>query len=157
MPLVEASERDRQFMCVALAEAQQSYAHGGVPVGGVMVRDDIVIAAGHNRMRQSDDPTSHGETDCIRNGGLLSDYSGVTLYTTLSPCMMCTGAVLFLGIPRVVIGEREAFRGDVDFLCERGLEVVLLDDPDCISLMRRFIAENEEFWDQLTAASRGEG
>ena len=153
MPLTQASEQDRQFMRVALAEAQQSYAQRGVPVGGVMVRDGLVIAAGHNRMRQTNDPTSHGETDCIRNGGALFDYSGVTLYTTLSPCMMCTGAVLFLGIPKIVIGERETFPGDVDFLLQRGLEVSLLDDPDCVSLMRRFIAENPEYWAQLTAAS----
>ena len=157
MPLVQASERNRELMRVALAEAQQSYAQGGVPVGALMVRDSSVIAAGHNRMRQTNDMTSHGETDCIRNGGLLFDYSGVTLYTTLSPCMMCTGAMLFLGIPKIVIGERETFPGDVDFLVQRGVEVVLLDDPDCISLMRKFIAENPEFWDQLTAGSRAEG
>jgi creatinine deaminase len=153
MPLLTPTEEDRLLMRVALAEAQQSYAAGGIPVGGVMVRDGLVIAAGHNRSRQTNDPTSHGETDCIRNAGLLPDYRSVTLYTTLSPCPMCTGAILFLGIPRLVIGERETFPGDVDFLVSRGLDVVLLDDPDCIGIMRRFIAEQPAFWEQITSHS----
>jgi cytosine deaminase len=153
MPLIEPTDQDREFMRVALSEAQQSYAVGGIPVGGVMVRDGLVIAAGHNRMRQTNDPTSHGETDCIRNAGLLADYRGVTLYTTLSPCPMCTGAVLFLGIDRLVIGERETFPGDVDFLVSRGLQVAVLDDPECVAIMRRFIAENPAFWEQVTSRS----
>lgn len=146
MPLITATEQDRQFMHIALGEARESFARVSVPVGAVMVRDGKVIASGRNRGEEVNDPTSHGETECIRNCGFLEDYGAVTLYTTVSPCMMCTGAILFLGIPRVVIGDREVYPGDVDFLLERGLEVVLLDDPESTALMRRFTTEHPEIW-----------
>lgn len=150
MPLVSPTTADRAFLAEALAEAERSYATGGIPVGAVLVKDGKVIARGHNRSQQTNDPTSHGETDCLRNGGLLPSYAGTTLYTTLSPCMMCTGAALFLGVPRIVIGEREHYPGDVDFLIARGLEVVLADDPACIALMRRFASERAGLWAKLT-------
>jgi len=147
MPFVEPTETDRHFMRLALAEAQKSFDEGGVPVGSVMVRNGKVFAAGQNRFRQTNDPTCHAEVDCVRNGGMqIAGYDDVTLYSTLSPCMMCTGAMLFVGVPKVVIGDRETYPGDVEFLVTRGLEVVLLDDPDCIRLLRRFIYENQEFW-----------
>ena len=150
MPLINATEQDRQFMQIALVEARKSFAKLCVPVGSVMVRDGKVIASGRNRGEEMNDPTSHGETDCIRNCGFLESYGAVTLYTTVSPCMMCTGAILFLGIPRVVIGDREIYPGDVDFLLERGLEVVLLDDPESTALMRRFTTEHSEIWNKVT-------
>jgi cytosine deaminase len=157
MPILAATEDDRRYMRLALEQAQKSHAKGSVPVGSVMVRDGAVIALGRNRSQETNDPTSHGETDCLRNGGLRDGYGGVTLYTTLSPCLMCSGAMLFLGIPRVVIGERETYRGEVDVLLARGMEVVLLDDPDCFALMQRFTSERAELWRKVTAGDASPG
>jgi cytosine/creatinine deaminase len=153
MPLITATDQDRRFMAMALAEARESFARASVPVGSIMVLEQKVIATGRNRSLEANDPTSHGETDCLRNAGTLEDYSGITLYTTLSPCMMCTGAMLFLGIPRLVIGDRENYPGDIDFLLQRGLQVAVLDDPDCIALMRRFTIEHADVWHRII--SRG--
>jgi len=100
-----SQDSDRRFMAEAFAMARKSYDEGGVPVGAVMVQDGEVIARGHNRRVQHDDSVSHGETDCLRQAGLRDSYDGITLYTTLSPCMMCSGSVLQFGIRRVVIGE----------------------------------------------------
>lgn len=153
MPFVIPTETDRHFMRLALAEAQKSFDTGGVPVGSVMVRDGAVFATGQNRFRQTNDPTCHAEVDCVRNAGMQpGGYGDVTLYSTLSPCMMCTGAMLFLGVPKVVIGDRETYAGDVEFLVARGMAVALLDDPDCIRLLRRFIHENPEFWNGVVVA-----
>jgi cytosine deaminase len=150
MPLLAPTADDRKFMRLALAEAEKTFDEGGVPVGSVMVRNGQVFAGGRNRFRQANDPTCHAEIDVVRNAGMQpGGYRDVTLYSTLSPCMMCTGAMLFLGIPKVVIGDRETYAGDVDFLVSRGLEVVLLDDKDCIALLRRFIAENPDFWNKV--------
>jgi len=125
------SDSDRRFLAEAFAMARKSYDEGGVPVGAVMVQDGQVIARGHNRRVQHDDSVSHGETDCLRQAGLRDSYDGITLYTTLSPCMMCSGSVLQFGIERVVIGEDVNFPGNAEFLRERGIEVVMLDDADC--------------------------
>ena len=141
-------ERDRAFMKQAFAEALASYNEGGVPVGAAMVEGEVVIASGHNRRVQEGDPIIHGEMDCLRRAGRRNRYDSLTLYTTLSPCMMCSGAILQFGIPRVVVGERQNFPGNVDFLRIHGVEVVVLDDPDCIELMSRFIAERPELWDE---------
>jgi cytosine deaminase len=154
VPLISAAIADARFMRLALDEAEKSYRARGIPVGSVLTRGDELIAIGRNRSREDNDPTSHGETDVLRNAGLLDSYSDLTLYTTLSPCMMCTGAMLFLGIPRVVIGDRETYPGDVDFLLARGMQVTLLDDPACIALMRQFIAEQPELWRKITERER---
>ena len=146
MPLGNATDNDRKFMALALEEAKMGYDEGGVPVGAVMVEDDEVIGRGRNRRVQEGNPVSHGETDCMKNAGRRSDYSRVTMYTTLSPCMMCAGTILQFGIQRVVIGEDRNFSGNIDFLSERGVEVVLLNDRDCIELMSKFIAERPELW-----------
>ncbi|NJO36394.1 MAG: nucleoside deaminase [Rhizobiales bacterium] len=148
MPLVDATPEDRTFMAVALEEARLGYDEGGVPVGSVMVAGATLIARGHNRRVQKGDPIAHGEMDCLRRAGRRRHYKDVVLYTTLSPCMMCTGTILQFGIPRVVIGERENFPGNPEFLAERGVDVVLLDDAGCIALMRRFIAERPELWNE---------
>jgi cytosine deaminase len=113
-----------------------------------MVDNGEVIAAGHNRRVQDGDPTAHGEMDCLRRAGRRSRYQGVTMYTTLSPCMMCTGTILQFGIPTVVIAEDQNFPGNIDALRAHGVEVRLLDDPDCIELMARFIRERPELWDE---------
>ena len=148
MPLGNATDNDHKFMALALEEAKTGYDEGGVPVGAVMVEDDEVIGRGRNRRVQEGNPVSHGETDCMKNTGRRSDYSRVTMYTTLSPCMMCTGTILQFAIPRVVVGEDRNFAGNIEFLVERGVEVALLQDPDCIALMGRFIREHPEIWNE---------
>ena len=141
-------EQDARFMRLAYEQAKKSYDEGGLPIGAVMVEDGRVLAAGHNRRVQDGDPTAHGEMDCLRRAGRRPRYDRVTLYTTLSPCMMCAGTVLQFGIPRVVIGEDRNFPGNPGFLAEHGVEVRLLQDPDCLELMARFIRERPELWDE---------
>lgn len=137
---------DRNFMRLALEEAQKSFAAGGVPVGAVLVRDGAVIGRGHNQRVQHGDPIAHGEMDCIRSAGRQSSYCDTTLYTTLSPCMMCSGTIVQFGIPRVVIGENRTFGGNEGFLRDNRIEVVILNDPACKALMDRFIREYPGVW-----------
>ena len=111
-----------------------------------MVEDGAVIGRGHNRRVQEDNPVSHGETDCMKNAGRRPNYIGVTMYTTLSPCMMCTGTIIQFGIGRLVVGETRNFSGNIELLRSRGVEVTVLDDRDCVALMSRFIAEKPELW-----------
>lgn len=148
MPLIKATPEDRVFMGLALEEARRGYGEGGVPVGSVMVAAGTVLAKGYNRRVQDGDPIAHGEMDCLRRAGRRPHYRDVTLYTTLSPCMMCTGTILQFGIPRVVIGEQDNFAGNGDFLAERNVDVVLLNDADCTALMRRFIDEKPDLWNE---------
>lgn len=148
MPFVEATPEDRQFMGLALQEARHGYDEGGVPVGSVMVAEGAVLARGYNRRVQDGDPIAHGEMDCLRRAGRRPHYRDVILYTTLSPCMMCAGTILQFGVPRVVIGEQDNFAGNADFLAERDVDVVLLKDADCIALMRRFIEEKPDLWNE---------
>ncbi len=148
MPLVEETPEDRIFMRSALQEAVRGYDEGGVPVGAVMVVAGTILAKGCNRRVQDSDPIAHGEMDCLRRAGRRPHYRDVTLYTTLSPCMMCAGTILQFGIPRVVIGEQNNFAGNSDFLAERNVDVVLLNDPDCMALMRRFIDEKPDLWNE---------
>ena len=133
-------------MRLAFEQALKSYNEGGLPIGAVMVEDAEVVAAGHNRRVQNGDPIAHGEMDCLRRAGRRSNYAGVTLYTTLSPCMMCAGTIVQFGIPRVVIGENENFSGNIEFLRSHGVGVLLLDDSACKDLMARFIREQPELW-----------
>lgn len=139
---------DREFMRRAFEQASRSYREGGLPIGAVMVEGGRIVAEGHNRRVQDGDPTAHGEMDCFRKAGRRSRYDSVTLYTTLSPCMMCTGTILQFGVPRVVIGEDRNFAGNGDVLRGYGVEVVLLDDEDCIELMASFIRERPDLWDE---------
>ena len=148
MPLVEPTAADRAFMLEALAEAQRGFDEGGVPVGAVIVEDGRIVAAGHNRRVQEGDPIAHGEMDCLRRLGRRPSYRNVTLYTTLSPCMMCTGAIVQFGIPRVVVGENRNFEGNIEFLSGRGIDVALVDDAGCIALMERFIRERPDIWNE---------
>jgi cytosine/creatinine deaminase len=139
---------DAAFIRLAFAQAQKSYDEGGLPIGAVMVEHGEIIAAGHNRRVQDDDPTAHGEMDCLRRAGRRARYDGVTMYATLSPCMMCTGTILQFGIPVVVIGEDRNFPGNMDMLRAHGVEVRLLNDAACIELMARFIRERPDLWDE---------
>jgi len=145
-----SSEREthQRFIRAAFEQALKSYNEGGLPIGAVMVEKGVVIASGHNRRVQDGDPTAHGEMDCLRRAGRRARYDGVTLYTTLSPCMMCSGTVLQFGIREVVVGEDQNFPGNLDFLRQHGVNIVLLNDPDCISLMQRFIRERPDLWDE---------
>ena len=135
------TEDDSRFMAMALAEAERSLADGGLPIGAVLVRGGEVLASGHNQRVQEGDPIAHGEMDCLRKAGRQRTYRDTTLYTTLSPCMMCSGTILQFGIPRVVVGEAESFVGDIPFLESRGVSVTLMDDPGCKDVMHRFLAQ----------------
>jgi len=139
---------DLTFMAQAYQLAKKSFDEGGLPIGSVLVRDGHVIGAGHNQRVQQGDPIAHGEMDCLRNAGRQRSYRDTTIYTSLSPCMMCSGTIVQFGIPRVVIGENKNFGGNEDFLRQRGVEVVILDDQDCIDLMARCIAERPETWNE---------
>ncbi len=145
---METAPSDAPFLARALEEAQKGFDERGVPVGSVLVRGGEVIGAGHNRRVQHGDPIAHGEMDCLRAAGRQRDYSDTTLYTTLSPCMMCSGTIVQFGIPRVVIGENATFGGNEEFLRSRGVEVLVLDDSRCRELMERFIREYPEVWNE---------
>lgn len=148
MPRTVATSDDVTFMAMAFEEAQAGFREGGVPVGSVLVEDGRVLARGRNKRVQEGDPIAHGEMDCLRAAGRRAHYRNTTLYTTLSPCMMCAGAILQFDIPRVVVGENRTFEGNIPFLAERGVEVVLLDDEACIALMARFVRERPELWNE---------
>lgn len=137
-------------MKAALAEARRGYAEGGVPIGCVLVKNDEIIGAGHNRRIQKCSAILHGEMDALEATGRQPGawYKGTTLYTTLSPCPMCSGAILLYGIPRVVIGENVSFMGDEAHLAERGVELTVLDDADCRQLMGDFMRESPELWSE---------
>lgn len=147
---------DQKFMALALEEARTGFEEGGVPVGAVMVENGEIIGRGHNRRVQDGNPVSHGETDCMKNAGRRPGYQNVTMYTTLSPCMMCAGTIVQFGIGRVVVGEEENFPGNIEFLKERGVDVTLLDDQDCKDLMARFITERPDLWNEDIAAPAGQ-
>ena len=142
------SETDRRMLRIAYEEAKAGFDEGGCPIGSVLARGDAVVARGRNRRVQEGDPIAHGEMDALRRAGRQRTYRDTTLYTSLSPCMMCAGTIVQFGIPRVVIAENTTFGGNEDFLRSRGVEVVVADDPDCIALMRRFIAERLELWSE---------
>ena len=141
-------EQDWAMMTAALEQAQASLAAGGVPVGAVLAAGQEIIAAGHNERVQHGDPVAHGEIACLRNAGRQSSYQAMTMYTTLSPCPMCTGAILLFQIPRVVVGEAETFAGDLDFLVSQGVSVTLLDDERCMAVMREFQLRYPAVWSE---------
>ncbi|HWH23415.1 MAG TPA: nucleoside deaminase [Candidatus Limnocylindria bacterium] len=137
-----------EFLGVAIAQARAGRAEGGVPIGAALVVDGMVLGAGRNRRVQLGSPIRHGETDALEIAGRqpANVYRRATMYTTLSPCEMCTGAILLYGIPRVVIGENRTFRGAEDLLRSRGVEVVNLDSAECAEMMADFIAAHPELW-----------
>jgi cytosine/creatinine deaminase len=143
-----ADQTDREMMALALGQARISLEGGGVPVGAALAAGGQLIAAGHNERVQRGDPVAHGEIACLRNAGRRPSYADTTLYTTLSPCQMCSGAILLFQIPRVVVGEAETFAGDLGFLAERGVQIVLLGDPDCVAAMREFQRRYPEVWSE---------
>ena len=138
------------FLHAAIDEAQQGLAEGGIPIGSVLVHKSQIIGRGHNRRVQQGSAILHGEMDALENAGRLpaSVYRESVLYTTLSPCAMCTGAILLYGIPKVVIGENQTFMGEEDLLRARGVVIEVVQDPTCIALMREFIAARPELWNE---------
>ena len=134
----------------AIEEAKQGLREGGIPIGSVLVHNGRVLGRGHNRRIQRGSAILHGEMDALENAGRLSAsvYRESTLYTTLSPCAMCTGAILLYGIPRVVIGENQTFLGEEQLLRYRGVEIEVVQDPTCIRMMRQFIAEHPKLWNE---------
>jgi cytosine deaminase len=144
----QPEQNDRAMMALALDQARVSLAAGGVPVGAVLAAGGEVIAAGHNERVQRGDPIAHGEISCLRNAGRRASYKDTTLYTTLSPCPMCTGAIVLFQIPRLVVGEAETFVGDLDYLAVKGVDVLLLDDPDCKAVMREFQERYPQVWSE---------
>jgi len=137
-----------EFLKEALAEARQGLAEGGIPIGSVLVVEGRIVGRGHNRRIQNQSAVLHAEMDCLNNAGRLKaeDYRRATLYSTLSPCDMCSGAALLYRIPVVVVGENRNFKGPEEYLGARGVEVRIADDGECIELLRRFIRERPELW-----------
>jgi creatinine deaminase len=138
------------FLMAAIAEARTGLAEGGIPIGSVLVIENDIVGRGHNRRVQKGSATLHAEMDCLENAGRLraADYRRATLYSTLSPCDMCSGASLLYGIPRIVIGENRTFRGPEDYLRARGVALEIVDDAECVQLMREFIAARPDLWSE---------
>lgn len=143
-------DADSRFLDAAIEEARTGLAEGGIPIGAAMVVDGEIVATGRNRRVQMGSAIRHGETDCLENAGRLpaSTYARATMYTTLSPCPMCSGALLLYGIPRVVLGENRTFMGAEDHLRSSGVEVVNLDSAECAALMREFIDTYPDIWNE---------
>lgn len=138
---------DQKFMRLAYEQALKSYNEGGCPIGGALVdQDGNILGLGHNMRVQENNPIIHGEMSAMRAAGARESYAGTTMYTTLSPCMMCAGTIAQFNIPRVVVGDTVNSEGNVDFLRARGVEVVILDDPECIALIKKFREEKPKLW-----------
>lgn len=139
-----------EFMRATIAEAKKGLEEGGIPIGSVIVYENEIIGRGHNKRIQQGSVVLHGEMDAFENAGRRSAavYKKCTLYTTLSPCPMCTGAILLYGIPKVIIGENETFLGSEELLKEHGVEVQVLNDPECIEMMKNFISDKPELWNE---------
>ncbi len=139
-----------QFMEAAIDEAKKGLSEGGIPIGSVLVIDGKIVGRGHNRRVQKGSSILHAEMDCFENAGRLTskDYQKAVLYSTLSPCDMCSGTALLYKIPKIVIGENKTFKGPEDYLRSRGVELVVMDDRECIKLMNDFIAANPSLWNE---------
>jgi cytosine/creatinine deaminase len=139
-----------KFLQAAIDEAKAGLAEGGIPIGSVLVIDGQVVGRGHNRRVQKGSSILHAEMDCLENAGRLKagDYQRSMLYSTLSPCDMCSGTALLYGIPRIVIGENRTFQGPEDYVRSRGVTLEIVDNAECVELMRKFIAERPELWNE---------
>ena len=138
------------FLQAAIEEAKLGLSEGGIPIGSVLVIDEKIVGRGHNRRVQNGSPILHAEMDCFENAGRLtaSDYARATLYSTLSPCDMCSGTALLYKIPRIIIGENKTFRGPEEYVRSRGVDLQVINDPECIELMRQFISDSPELWNE---------
>ena len=147
---MSASMTQDPFLQAALEEARKSASEGGIPIGSILVHEGRIIGRGHNCRVQTGSPIDHGEMNCLRNAGRLPAkvYRNCTLYSTLSPCPMCSGAIVLYKIPRLVVGENQTFLGAEDYLRANGVDVTILEDAECIQLMRGFIAANPQLWNE---------
>lgn len=139
-----------QFLQAAVEEARQGRREGGIPIGSVLVHQGRIIGRGHNRRVQKGSPILHGEMDALENAGRqpASVYRQSVLYTTLSPCSMCSGAILLYGIPKVIVGENKSFQGEEELLRSRGIAVEVVEDPACVQLMEEFMAAEPRLWNE---------
>ena len=140
------NKSDKEMLRIAYNEAKAGFDEGGCPIGSVLARDGKLVSQGRNQRVQKGDPIAHGEMDALRKAGRQKTYRDTTLYTSLSPCMMCSGTIIQFGIPRIVIGEAVNFGGNEELLRSRGVEVIIANDQDCIDLMDKFIEEKPELW-----------
>lgn len=147
---IKNMNNDKKFLKIAFDEAKKGYAEGGIPIGSVLIYEGKVLGQGHNKRVQNGSVILHGEMDAFENAGrqIAAVYKKCILYTTLSPCAMCSGVMLLYGIPKVVIGENKTFMGEEDLLKSKGVEVVLLHDEDCYLLMQKFISERPLLWNE---------
>ena len=138
------------FLQAAIEEAKLGLSEGGIPIGSVLVIDEKIVGRGHNRRVQNGSPILHAEMDCFENAGRLtsSEYARATLYSTLSPCDMCSGTALLYKIPRIIIGENKTFRGPEEYVRSRGVDLQVINDQECIELMRQFISDSPELWNE---------
>ena len=136
------------FLKAAIDEAKQGLAEGGIPIGSVLVRDGKIIGRGHNRRVQNGDPMAHAEIDCLQKAGRIGSYKGTVLYSTLMPCYLCSGAVVQFNIKKVFVGESRTFPGGPQFMRSHGVEVVDIDDQECVGLMKKFIADKPALWNE---------
>ena len=147
MNLTNTTQPD-EFMQAAIAEAKQGLNEGGIPIGSVIVRDGQIVGRGHNRRVQHNDPMAHAEIDCLQNAGRIGNYKGTTLYSTLMPCYLCAGAVVQFGIKKVIVGENKTFEGAEAFMKQHGVEIVNLQNEECIRMMENFIEAKPELWNE---------
>jgi cytosine deaminase len=144
----QISEDDKKFYKIALDEAKKSLSENGIPIGAVLVKNGKIISKGHNQRVQKNNPIAHGEIDCIEKAGRQTSYKDMTLYTTLSPCMMCSGTIIQFKIPQIVIGENKNFKGNIEFLKKNGVKIKILNDQESIKMMNNFINLHPELWDE---------
>lgn len=137
-----------EFMKIAIDEARAGLAEGGIPIGSVLVKDGKVVARGHNKRVQEDNPILHGEMDCLNNAGRIGSYRDTVIYSTLMPCFMCAGTIVQFKIPKVIVGESKTFNGAREFMESHGVEVVDLALPECIKMMEDFINEKPQLWNE---------
>ena len=148
--MVDSPSLNQKFLDVAIEEAKEGLRAGGIPIGSVLVVDGEIVGRGHNKRVQSGSAVLHAEMDCLENAGRLSanDYARAVLYSTLSPCDMCSGAVLLYKIPAVVIGENRTFQGPEDYVRSRGVKLEVLDDAECVAMMEQFIKAEPRLWNE---------
>jgi cytosine deaminase len=139
---------DEELMQEAIAQARKSLSEGGIPIGSALARKGDLLAVGHNKRVQENDPVTHAEIDCLRRAGRIGNFRDTVLYSTLMPCYLCAGAVVQFGIRKVVVGESRNFAGAPEFMRSHGVEVIDLDLPECVEMMRQFIAENPALWNE---------
>ena len=137
-----------EFMRMAIDEAKKGRSEGGIPIGSVLVKDGKLVAAGHNKRVQENNPILHGEMDCLNNAGRIGSYRNTVIYSTLMPCYMCAGTIVQFKIPKVIVGESKTFDGAREFMESHGVEVVDLNLPECIEMMESFIEEKPELWNE---------